>query len=141
MKTFYVLELTEHAEEAVMQRFQSTVSEGEPLDLVQIWAEHEWKDTSKPRHRLVVLSKCDPTDRCKAITDGRVVARGADQFMELAGVMQDDFFVWRAEEIGVPRNADKRASVQCPNIMTCIVQYLRHNFGGKAVGASKRGRP
>ena len=78
MKTLYVLELTEHAEEAVMKRLQSAVTEGESLDLVQIRAKHERKDMGKAWSALAVLLKYDGTDRCEAVTDGRVAARGTD---------------------------------------------------------------
>ena len=137
----YVLELTEHAEEGLMKRLQSAVSEGEPLDLVQIRAKHERKDMGKAWSMLAVLFKYDGMDRCEAIADGRVNARGAGKHVQLAGTTQQDFLVRRMEEIRAPRNADKRASVQCLNLMTCIVQYLRHHFGKKAVGAGEQERP
>ena len=134
----YVLELTEHAEEALMKRLQSAVVEGEPLDLVQIRAKHERKDMGKAWSTLAVLWKYDGTDRCEAVTDGRVVTRGANQYVELGAAMQHDLFVWRVDEIRAPRSADKRASVQCLNIMTCIVQYMLHDFDRQAVNEGQR---
>ena len=131
-----MLELTEHAEEALMKQLQSAVVEGEPLDLVQIRAKHERKDMGKAWFTLAVLLKYDGTDMCEAVT----VARGANQYVELGAAMpvQHDLFVWRVDEIRAPRSADKRASVQCLNNMTCIVQYMLHDFDWQAVNEGQR---